>query len=70
MNMNITDKNNVLVNDILFEATKHANNRKLERKISQDQYVKYLSNLAESDDWNLWLNLHTQQPQGINQNLQ
>jgi len=61
MNMSYTDKNNILVNDILFEATKHANNRKSERKISQHQYIKYLSNLAESDDWNLWLNLHTKE---------
>lgn len=57
--MIVIDKKNVLKNDIIFKITKHSNFRISERGISENQFYEYISNVAESDNWNIWLNFHT-----------
>ena len=57
--MNKSEKKHIVINQIMFHVTKHVDYRKSERSISKDKFYECISNVAESDDWNIWLNFHT-----------
>ena len=57
--MKVIDKKNILKNDILFKIAGHSDYRTSERSISCKKFYQYISNVAESDDWNIWLDFHT-----------
>tara|TARA_X000000368_G_scaffold20488_1_gene16040 strand:- start:1676 stop:2164 length:489 start_codon:yes stop_codon:yes gene_type:complete len=59
MYMEAIDKKNILKNDILFKITGHSDCRTSERSIPKNKFYECISNVAESDNWNIWLNLHT-----------
>mgnify|MGYP001170365409 FL=1 len=57
--MNGLANENILENQIMFHVVKHTDFRTSERSISRDRFHEYISNVANSDNWNLWLGLHT-----------
>ena len=59
--MNKSEKEHILINEIMFHITKHVDFRKSERSIAKDKFYECISNVAKSDDWNIWLNFHTTQ---------
>tara|TARA_Y100001970_G_C13799442_1_gene634298 strand:- start:132 stop:635 length:504 start_codon:yes stop_codon:yes gene_type:complete len=52
---------NIFKDKILFQVSKHANFRMAERDITPSKLDEYISNVNESDDWHIWLGLHTNQ---------
>ena len=57
--MNKSEKEHIVINQIMFHITKHVDFRKSERSIAKDKFYECISNVAKSDDWNIWLNFHT-----------
>ena len=49
----------IKLDKILFKVSKHADLRMNQRDISLSKLNAYLSNVIKSDDWYLWLSLHT-----------